>query len=129
MLRDYPFVIWLMFFGIFLVVISGIYYQKTFKQDSVVLGLTETVRTSAITNADNSSRVQVGELFIDKTKFEADFKKKIAANKNVKISEDADYEFEYLDNDNGATKAIRVLIKDNKAIYQATAKVNIAKSS
>ncbi|WP_311202601.1 hypothetical protein [Peribacillus aracenensis] len=126
MLRDFPYIIGLMFLGIFLVIITGIYYQKTYKQDSVILGLTETVRSSAINNADNSSRLRVGELFIDKEKFEKDFKQKIISNKNVNLSDEVTFEFEYLENENGATKAIRVLIKDNGSIYQATAKVSIA---
>ncbi|WMX58822.1 hypothetical protein [Peribacillus sp. R9-11] len=125
-MRDFPYIIGLMFLGIFLVIITGIYYQKTYKQDSVVLGLTETVRTSAINNADNSSRLREGELFIEKEKFEKDFKQKITSNKNVKLSNEVTFEFEYLDNENGATKAIRVLIKDNGVTYQATAKVSIA---
>ncbi|MFB6963571.1 MULTISPECIES: hypothetical protein [Bacillati] len=126
MLRDYPYLIGFMFLGIILVMIAGIYYQKTYKQDSVLLGLTETVRASAINSADNSSRVKEGELHIDKEKFEKLFKEKIVANKNVKITNNAKYEFKYLDNKDGATKGIRVQIKDNEASYQATAKVSIA---
>ncbi|MDM5335791.1 hypothetical protein QUF84_00575 [Fictibacillus enclensis] len=128
MLRDYPYIIGIMFLGIFLVVISGIYYQKIYKQDSVVMGLTETVRTSAIKNADNSSRLRQGELFIEKSQFEQDFKQKMARNQNVKLSDAASYQFKYLDNANGATKAIRVFIKDGDVTYQATAKVSIAGS-
>ncbi|MGG4263778.1 hypothetical protein [Peribacillus simplex] len=126
MLRDFPYIIGLMFIGIFLVIITGIYYQKTYKQDSIILGLTETVRTSAINNADNSSRLREGELFIDKEKFEKDFEKKIVSNKNVNLSNEVTFEFEYLDNENGATKGIRVLIKDKGSTYQATAKVSIS---
>ncbi|MBT2604955.1 hypothetical protein J7E55_18330 [Bacillus sp. ISL-53] len=125
-MRDFPYIIGLMFLGIFLIIISGIYYQGTYKQDSVILGLTETVRTSAINNADNSSRLREGELFIDKEKFEKDFKQKIVSNKNVNLSDEVTFEFEYLENENGATKAIRVLIKDKGSTYQATAKVSIA---
>lgn len=126
MLRDFPYIIGLMFLGIFLIIISGIYYQGTYKQDSVILGLTETVRTSAINNADNSSRLREGELFIDKEKFEKDFKQKVISNKNVNLSDEVTFVFEYLENENGASKAIRVLIKDKGSTYQATAKVSIA---
>lgn len=128
MLRDIPFMIWIMFVGIFLIVVTGMYYQNNYKQDSVVMGLTETVRTSAINNADNSSRINPGELYISKDGFEQDFRKKMSANKNVKLSNAAKYEFKYLDNENGATKAIRVLIKDGDTIYQATAKVSVSES-
>lgn len=128
MLRDMPSIIWLAFIGIILIVVTGIYYQNAFKQDSIILGLTETVRTSAIASADNSSRLKPGELFIVQEDFEERFTETIQANKNVKISEDAEYKFEYLKNENGATKAIRVVIQDGERTYQATAKVNIADS-
>ncbi|TRZ39368.1 hypothetical protein CEQ21_07345 (plasmid) [Niallia circulans] len=128
MLRDIPYTLWLMIAGIILIVVTGMYYQTNYKQDSVVMGLTETVRTSAINNADNSSRINPGELYISKDGFEEDFKKRMAANKNVKISETATYEFKYLDNENGATKAIKVLIKDDVNTYQATAKVSVSES-
>lgn len=128
MLRDMPSIIWLAFIGIFLIVVTGIYYQSTFKQDAVILGLTETVRTSAIASVDNSSRLNPGELFIIQADFEDKFTNSIESNKNVKISENATYKFEYLKNVNGATKAIRVVIQDGAKTYQATAKVNIADS-
>ncbi|MFP7474478.1 hypothetical protein SFC55_26175 [Niallia taxi] len=128
MLRDIPFTLWLMVAGILLIVVTGMYYQTTYKQDSVVLGLTETVRTTAINNADNSSRINPGELFISKNGFESDFKKRMAANKNVKISENATYEFKYLENENGSTKAIKVLIVDGTTTYQATTKVTVSES-
>ncbi len=114
--------------GLFLTVISGYYYKQNFSTDSVIQGVTETVRSSAIANTDNSSRIQRGELFISKPGFEEDFKKRIESNKLVKISKDAKYEFKYLDNKNGSTKAIRVIIKDGDNTYQATCKVNIATS-
>lgn len=128
MLRDYPFLILSFFVGIILIIVSGIYYQMNFKQDTVVLDLTETIRTSAISNVNNASRLNEGELYITKGDFEKDFKKNFLSNNNVSLSENPIYEFEYLDNENGATKAIRVLIKDGKTTYQATAKVNIADS-
>lgn len=128
MLRDFPYIIWLMFLGIIIILLSGFYYKSSYKQDSVVFGLNETVRTCAIANADNSSRLQNGQLFIIKEDFENDFKEKIKSNYNVKITEDAAYTFEYLDDENGASMAIRVIIKDGNTIYQSTAKINLAES-
>ncbi|PHE61158.1 hypothetical protein COF68_17835 [Bacillus toyonensis] len=127
-MKDYPFVMMLLIFGLFMTVIGGYYYQQNFSTDSVIQGMTETVRSSAIANADNSSRVQSGELFISKQGFEEDFKKRITSNNLVKIKRDAKYEFKYRDNKNGSTKAIRVIIQDGKKTYQATCKVNIAAS-
>ncbi|HDX9596015.1 hypothetical protein [Bacillus cereus] len=114
--------------GLFLVSIGGYYYRENFATDSVTQGVTETVRVSVISNADNSSRVQNGELFIVKSDFEKDFKKRIESNKLVKISSGATYEFKYLDNKNGSTKAIRAIIHDGDQMYQVTYKVSIASS-
>lgn len=125
-MRDYPYLIGFMFLGIFIIIILGIYYQKTYKQDSVVLGIVETIRSCAINNADNSSRVEEGEFFLEKDQFEKDFKQKIVLNDNVKLDDNASYEFKYLTSQDGSIKAIRVLIKDDGQTYQATAKVNIA---
>lgn len=99
-----------------------------YKQDAIVLGLTETVRSSAIASADNSSRLREGELYILQTDFEETFTKNIQNNRNVKFSDGATYKFEYLKNENGSTKAIRVVITDGEKSYQATTKINIAGS-
>lgn len=125
-MKDYPYVLVIIIVGIFMLIIGSFYYNQNFVTDSVLQGITETVRTSAISNADNSSRIQDGELFISKDDFEADFKKRIESNKNVNISQDATYEFEYLDNDNGSTKAIRTIIHDGDNTYQATCKLSVA---
>ncbi|MFJ5746747.1 hypothetical protein ACQKNT_25015 [Bacillus cereus] len=127
-MKDYPFVMMILIFGLFMTVIGGYYYKQNFSTDSVIQGMTETVRSSAIANVDNSSRVQSGELFITKSGFEEDFKKRITSNNLVKFNKDAKYEFKYLDNKNGSTKAIRVIIQDGNNTYQATCKVSIAAS-
>lgn len=128
MLRDLPFTLWLMLMGILLIIVIGIYYQTNFKQDSIVLSLTETIRTTAIHNADNSSRINPGELYITIHEFEKDFEERMSVNNKVKISDAAIYKFEYLKNENGAIKAIKVLIIDGTIKYQATAKVTISES-
>ncbi len=127
-LKEHPFILIIIVLGLFLVSIGGYYYRENFATDSITQGVTETVRASVISNADNSSRVQSGELFIVKSDFEKDFKKRIESNKLVKISSDATYEFKYLDNKNGSTKAIRAIIHDGDQTYQATYKVSIASS-
>lgn len=126
MLKDYTSAIGLMFIGIFLIILIGIFYRIGYTQDAVTMGLTETARTSVIANADYSSRLENGQFYLIKDKFEQDFKDKISTNKNVKLTENAKYEFDYLDNDNGATKAIRVSIVDGQTNYQATYKVDIS---
>ncbi|EOO43554.1 hypothetical protein ICK_06852 [Bacillus cereus BAG1X2-2] len=127
-LKEHPFILMIIVLGLFLVSIGGYYYRENFATDSVTQGVTETVRASVISNADNSSRVQSGELFIVKSDFEKDFKKRIESNKLVKIGNNAKYEFKYLDNKNGSTKAIRAIIQDGDQTYQATYKVSIAAS-
>lgn len=127
-MKEHPFILMIIVFGLFLVSIGGYYYRENFATDSVVQGITETVRASAVSNMDNSSRIQSGELFLSKDDFERDFKKRIESNKLVKISSDAKYEFKYRDNKNGSIKAIRTIIKDGENTYQATYKVSIATS-
>lgn len=124
-LRDYPAMIGLSFLGIFLIVFISIFYRTSYTQNSIIMAMTETVRAAAIANADNSSRLYEGELFIDKDSFEKDFKNRFSNNRNVKISSDAEYHFKYLQNDSGSIKAIRVLIKDDET-YQATCRVDIS---
>ncbi|PET15106.1 hypothetical protein CN513_20510 [Bacillus cereus] len=127
-MKEHPFILMIIVFGLFLVSIGGYYYRENFATDSVVQGITETVRASAVSNMDNSSRIQSGELFLSKDDFERDFKKRIESNKLVKISSDAKYEFKYRDNKNGSIKAIRTIIQDGENTYQATYKVSIATS-
>lgn len=127
-MKEHPFILMIIVLGLFLVSIGGYYYRENFATDSVIQGITETVRASAISNMDNSSRVQRGELYLSKNDFEKDFKKRIESNKLVKISSNAKYEFKYLDNKNGSVKAIRTIIQDGENTYQATYKVSIAAS-
>ncbi|WP_413565514.1 hypothetical protein [Bacillus sp. 3P20] len=127
-MKEHPFILMIIVLGLFLVSIGGYYYRENFATDSVIQGITETVRASAISNMDNSSRIQSGELYLSKSDFEKDFKKRIESNKLVKISGNAKYEFKYLDNKNGSVKAIRTIIQDGENTYQATYKVSIAAS-
>lgn len=126
MTRDLSSIIGLMFFGVLLIGAVGVFYKTSYDQDAVVLAITETVRSTAISNADYSSRVEPGELYVLKDDFEQDFQERIIQNQNANISDDATYEYEYLDHDSGASKAIRVIIRDNDKRYQATYKVDIA---
>lgn len=126
MLRDIPYVMATFILAIFLMLGIGYYYQTSIKQDSVILAMNETVRTSAIASADNKSRVNEGELFIVKEDFEEKVIEKLQIENNVAFSEDVTYRFEYLENENGSTKAVRMIIEDGDTVYQSTAKVDIA---
>jgi len=126
MLRDIPYVVTTFVLAIFLMLGIGYYYQTSIKQDSVILTMNETVRTLAIASADNKSRVNEGELFIVKEDFEEKVIEKLQIENNVAFSENVTYRFEYLDNENGSTKAVRIIIEDGDTTYQSTAKVDIA---
>lgn len=126
MLRDIPYVVTTFVLAIILMLGIGYYYQTSIKQDSVILTMNETVRTLAIASADNKSRVNEGELFIVKEDFEEKVIEKLQIGNNVAFSEDVTYRFEYLDNENGSTKAVRMIIEDGNTVYQSTAIVDIA---
>uniref|UniRef100_UPI00344E2ECA hypothetical protein n=1 Tax=Carnobacterium sp. TaxID=48221 RepID=UPI00344E2ECA len=126
MLRDIPYIMGIMVLGIFLVITTGHYYQTSIQQDSIVLDMNEIVRASAVSSADNKSRINAGELFIVKPDFENNVKTKMNNQHNKKLSEKAIFQFEYLDNETGSTKAIRVKVIDGKKEYQTTAKIDIS---
>lgn len=128
MLRDFPYTIWLMFLGIVLLFVTGYYYQTSYNQDSVMQGMTESIRTTAIENIDNGSRIEPGKIHLMKDDFEEDFKKTVKKSFNTQISEEATFQFEYLKDTNGSIKAIRVIVTDGERSYQATTKVNISES-
>ena len=109
-----------------LVVLMIVYYgQNQYKQDSTIQTLQENLRTTAITNRDDSSRVTKGTFYIDRGQFEQDFKEKYARIKNTQ-SEASDYNFEYLENPIGGIKAIKVKVKIGGQRYQATCILDVA---
>lgn len=91
-------------------------------------GMTESIRTTAIENIDNGSRIEPGKIHLMKDDFEEDFKKTVKKSFNTQISEEATFQFEYLKDTNGSIKAIRVIVTDGERSYQATTKVNISES-
>ncbi|EPY6472533.1 hypothetical protein ACWO4B_003230 [Clostridium sporogenes] len=123
MLRDIPKIAVIMFVGMFLILIVTHYAINGYTQDSTVKGITETLRTTAIANRDNSARVQRGQFKLNKSKFESDFIKKFSPSKNIK-QEDS-FSFDYLDDDKGGIKAIKVKVKSGKQNYQATCILNV----
>ncbi len=128
MLRDFPYLIAIIVVCIFGISITGHYYQNLYTQDKNVLNITETLKTSAISNVDNSSRLNEGELFISIEDFEKDFKETMVKKTNSNLLKDTTFKFEYLYNNNKSIKAIRVkMIQGNKE-YQATTKIDIAET-
>lgn len=125
MLRDFPKIMLLMLMGTLVVLMIVYYGQNQYKQDSTIQTLQETLRTTAITNRDDSSRVTKGTFYIDRGQFEQDFKEKYARIKNTQ-SEASDYNFEYLENPIGGIKAIKVKVKIGGQRYQATCILDVA---
>lgn len=120
MLRDIPEILTTLIIFLFLIIIIGINYETSTKSETVVLTMNEIVRTSAIKNRDDMSRVYPGELFLVKEDFETDVVTKIENSNSKLISESAIYEFDYFDNNSGSTKAVRLNLTDNDKTYQTT---------
>lgn len=126
MLRDIPAAAMILFIMIIFTILTSFYYKNIQRDGSVTLGITETVRSAAIANVDNSSRLNNGELFINQQKFEEKFKEDIVRNQNIKLKGPTRYTFSYLKKNNGAMKAIRIKILDEDRIYQATSRIDIS---
>lgn len=125
MLRDIP-----NFFMIILVsfvlIFTGVKYQvSNFQQDSAVTNINETLRTTVIANRDDSSRLHEGTFKIDKENFEKDFKKRLISNDQFNEKADS-LLFDYLENEDGSIKGIKVKITGEKNTYQATSVLNVA---
>lgn len=126
MLRDSMVITGLAFVGIVLLALAGNFIFGDFKQSNIVQAMTETARVAALENADNSSRVERGELFIDVDGFEETFNNKIEENISVAKKEGTEVAFDYLVNENGSLRMLKVQMDDGKDIYQATLEVDIA---
>lgn len=126
MLRDLPQLMVILIGSLMTVLFLGFFYSSSTIQDSTVLDMNESVRTMAISNANLRSRTKSGELFIVKSDFEEDVIERLDSGNNA-LSEDDDYEFEYLDNENGSTKAIRLKVENDKGKhFQTTVVIDIA---
>lgn len=126
LLRDIPKLVMLIFIGMFLIFTIGNYAIKGYTQDSTVKAMTETLRTTAIANRDNSARVERGQFRINKSKFQSDFTKKFSISKNIK-KEDSNFNFDYLDDGKGGIKAIKAKVTSGNQNYQATCILDVAK--
>lgn len=132
-LRDSAVVMVTVMLGITLIIIITNYFLGDYKQNTVVQGITETVRVAAYENTDDSSRVERGELYVVRDEFEESFKEKIEGNNVVGESGvigkegDIEYKFEYLPvSEDEPLKGIRVKMDDGEQEYQATVQVDIS---
>lgn len=125
LLRDMPKIILLMFVGFFMVLVVAYYSLNGYTQDSSVKSIQETLRTTAISNRDDSVRVEKGRFVLMKDEFEKDFKEKFNKGKNLK-NDTTDYDFDYLTDGKDGVKAIKVKVVSGKQTYQATCVLNVA---
>lgn len=118
-------VLYIVVIAIFLSIITGFIYFITTsaKEDAIVQGLNETVKSTLIQTVDYSSRVQEGEVYFDQISFEHIVQENLP--KNSGIPTDSDITFTYLNDSNGNTKAVRVKVKVDDNEYQTTMVANI----
>lgn len=105
---------------------TGYYYQTNYKHETLTMTLNEATKTSALLSVDNQSRVKEGELFLQKELFESKVKEIVLSNNTIKSKEELTFTFDYLANENGSIKALRVVASDGEATYQSTLKVDIS---
>jgi uncharacterized lipoprotein YmbA len=103
-------------------IIAGlvVFVLGNYQTDVESLSLTETLRTTALANRDDSARVSQGDFYLDKENFEKEFEQTIkrqASYQNSKLT----ITFDYLISANGqGIKAIRVSVFDGRKTDQAT---------
>lgn len=122
-------VLYVVVFSVFLSIIVGFVYFQTSssREDAIVQGTNETVKSALVQTIDYSSRVSEGEVFFDQVTFENIVKDNLP--KNSGISTENKITFTYLKDSNGNTKAVRVQVKANDNKYQTTMVANIEKGS
>lgn len=124
MLRDWPKMILLTFTGLFLVVFIFYYSSQNYINNTNVKSIQDALRTTALSNRDDSARVNRGTFILKKENFQKDFKKVFDENHSLTNPK---YTFDYLDDGNGGIKAIKVKVSDdNNKKYQATCILNVA---
>lgn len=127
MLRDFPKIIMMMFIGFFLMLLIAIYSINNYKQDSSVNAVNETLKATALQNRDDSARVNRGQFRLNRADFEKDFKERLSLNRSLVVKSTTKYYFDYLDDNKGGIKAIKVKIaNDGLDSYQGTTILNVA---
>lgn len=124
-MRDVPTMMGLSLFGFLFVALIFHYGSNQYSQDSTVKTMQETIRVTAISNRDDSARINKGSFVLNKEDFEKDFIQKYKSGKNVNV-EPTDFKFDYLDNPNGGIKAIKVKVVSGRIEYQATSILDVA---
>ncbi|PTY92328.1 hypothetical protein [Heyndrickxia sporothermodurans] len=119
-MKDFPFMILILFFGLYLVLFTCHYKVEEFRYNSLILSITETAKIAGFQSLDNSVRAETGTVEITSENFEMSFEKKFRDTVNVKL-ENPRYSYDYLRADDGTIMAIRVVVTDERDNqYQAT---------
>ncbi|UUD44646.1 hypothetical protein [Bacillus pumilus] len=107
-------------------IFSFTYGKEHLRYNSMMSAIDESMRIASIKSLDNSARVKSGEARISEDIFEKTFKKQMKISSNYKI-DNKKYLFEYLKTDDGALKAIKVAVYDDKGtMYPRTYVANIS---
>ncbi|MCM3603130.1 hypothetical protein M3175_20535 [Robertmurraya korlensis] len=119
-MKDFPFTIFIIFFGLYLILFTCHYKIEEFRYNSLVLSITESAQVAAYQSLDNVVRGEIGTAEITSEKFQTNFEKKFKDTVNVKL-ENPRYSYDYLRANDGTIMAIRVAVTDEtNTKYQAT---------
>lgn len=105
--------------ALFMILIAWFFIGNA-KKDTEAFNITEALRTAAISNKDDSARIQPGAFYLDQANFEKEFEQTIKkqsfyAKKTVKVT------FNYLkEADNKGIKGIRAYVESDGSIDEAT---------
>lgn len=118
-------VVYIVILAVFLSIIIGFVFFQTSssREDAIVQGVNETVKSALIQTIDYSSRINEGEAFFNQSAFENIVQENLPENSG--ISNKSDINFTYLNDSNGNTKAVRVQVKADDKEYQTTMIANI----
>lgn len=119
-MKDFPFMILIMFFGLYLTLFTCHYKIEEFRYNSLILSITETAKIAGFQSLDNSVRAETGKVEITSENFEMSFEKKFKDTVNVKLNNPR-FSYDYLRATDGTIMAIRVVVTDDRDTkYQAT---------
>ncbi|KYD11479.1 hypothetical protein B4102_2207 [Heyndrickxia sporothermodurans] len=119
-MKDFPFMILIIFFGLYLILFTCHYKIEEFRYNSLILSITEAAKVAGFQSLDNSIRAETGTVEVTTENFEMSFEKKLNDTVNVKLK-NPKYSYDYLRADDGTIMAIRVVVRDEtNTQYQAT---------
>lgn len=125
-MKDFFVVSIIIYIGFFLVVSTCFYFTEEYRHKAVLLTMTESAKIASINSVDKSVRVQEGRNEVTESKFKQKFQELFERNSNVNLK--PTYYYDFLKTADGAIKAVRVKIKDERnATYQVTFVSDIAR--